>query len=303
MTLPPPDLPNAILQTLAYSDIFDYPLTASEIHRYLIGIPTTLEAIRTSLANGLQSGNLIAQTGDYFTLPGREGLAETRARRATQSAHLWPIARTYGRQLASFPFVRMVALTGTLAVNNVEHGADLDYFIVTQRGRLWLCRAFIIGLVRFAARRGHQLCPNFFLAETALALPDHTLYIARELTQMIPLYGLDTYQRIRQANSWVCDYLPNAGGPPPIENPASSAPSSLKPLLETLFANPLGTAIERWEMDRKIRKFTAQAPAHAEIRFSPERCQGHFDGYGKRTMAAFEARVGRGKGEEGRGNF
>ncbi|HNB53918.1 MAG TPA: hypothetical protein PK530_18370, partial [Anaerolineales bacterium] len=63
MTLPPPDLPNAILQTLAYSDIFDYPLTASEIHRYLIGIPTTLEAIRTSLANGLQSGNLIAQTG------------------------------------------------------------------------------------------------------------------------------------------------------------------------------------------------------------------------------------------------
>lgn len=293
MTAPTSDLSSAILQTLAYSDIFDYPLTAPEIHRYLIGIPTTLETIQASLANGLRTSNQVTQTGEYFTLPGREEIAKTRARRAIQSAGLWPIARAYGHQLGGFPFVRMVALTGTLAVNNVEQGADLDYFIVTQPGRLWLCRAFVIGLVRVAARRGYQICPNFFLAETSLTLPDQSLYIARELTQMIPLYGLEIYHRIRQANAWVQDFLPNAGGPPPFEIIPPSSPSPLKSLLETLLSTPPGTALERWEMNRKIRKFTTQAPAHAEIRFSAERCQGHFDGYGKRTMAAFEARVGR----------
>lgn len=164
---------------------------------------------------------------------------------------------------------------------------------------MWLCRAFVIGLVRIAARSGIVLCPNFFLAENALALPDQTLYTAREVAQMIPLYGLKIYHRIRQANGWVQEYLPNASGPPAVEIPTSSLRTPLKPLLEIVFNSPLGTALEQWEMNRKIRKFTAQArtvselvgETLAETRFSPERCQGHFDGYGKRTMAAFQARV------------
>ncbi|NUM46408.1 MAG: hypothetical protein HUU38_17025 [Anaerolineales bacterium] len=291
MTLSALPLQDAILQTLTYSDIFDYPLTAPEIHRYLIGIPTNLETIRETLTN-VQTTRQIAQTGEYFTLPGRECLHEIRARRADHSARLWPQALHYGRRLAGFPFVRMVAITGTLAVNNVEHSADVDYFIVTHPGRLWLCRALIIGLVRVAARAGIVLCPNFFLSENALALPDRSLYIAREMTQMIPVAGLEMYQRLRQANRWVLDYLPNADGPPPVKIPPTPANPPSKRALETILATAPGTALERWEMNRKIRKFTAQAPPSNEIRFSAERCQGHFDGYGKRTLEAFEARVG-----------
>lgn len=289
-TLPP--LHTAILETLTYSDIFDYPLTALEIHRYLIGIKTTFETLQDTLSNGIQTSSLITQTGEYFTLPGREELAETRTRRATQSAQLWPQALRYGRQLAGFPFVRMVALTGTLAVNNVEHDADVDYLIITEPGRLWLCRAFVIGLVRVAARSGITLCPNFFLAENALALPDRTLYVAREITQMIPLSGIEQYNRLRAENPWVSDFLPNADGPPPVQlSDCASRPLS-QFLTEAVFRSPLGAPLERWEMNRKIRKFTAQAPAHAEIRFTPDRCQGHFDGYGKRTMDSFQERMG-----------
>ncbi|MCB9135470.1 MAG: hypothetical protein H6636_08590 [Anaerolineales bacterium] len=291
-------LQNAILQTLTYSDLFDYPLTASEIHRYLIGVHVNFEIIQQTLATDLLAAKWFAQTGEYYTLPGREGLAETRARRAAYSANLWPRALQYGRQLAGFPFVRMVALTGTLAVNNVEQNADVDYLVITEPGRLWLCRAFVIGLVRVAARSGIILCPNFFLAENALALPDHTLYIAREITQMIPLSGRKLYDQLRAANPWVADFLPNADGPPPANLPAFPKRTFPQILTEAVFRSPLGTPVERWEMNRKIRKFTSQAPSHAEIRFSPDRCQGHFDGYGKRTMEAFQGRLEFSNGDE-----
>jgi len=292
MTTSTPPLPQAILQTLAYADIFDYPLTAPEIHRYLIGVRATLEGVHDTLANGLHSSRVIAQNGEYFTLPGRAGLAETRARRAAQSVRLWPHALHYGRVLADFPFVRMVALTGALAVENVEDGADVDYFIVTEPGRLWLCRALIIGLVRVAARRGIIICPNFFLAENTLELPDRNLYIAREVVQMIPLSGMDIYQRIRQANPWVNELLPNASGPPPRQISISHPrPKPAKQAMETLLRSRLGAGLERWEMNRKIRKFTTHFPTTAETRFSPDHCQGHFDGYGKKTMESFQARM------------
>jgi len=287
-----PLLHHAILQTLTYADIFDYPRTAAEIHRYLVGVHTSLETIKETLANGLHSSRVIVQKGEYFILPGREELSETRKRRANHSARLWPYGLYYGRILENFPFVRMVALTGALAVANVEDGADVDYFIVTESGRLWLCRAMIIGLVRVAARRGIIICPNFFLAENALELPDRNLYIAREVTQMIPLSGMDIYQRIRQANHWVYELLPNADGPPSCQiSAARRQPNPVKNVIETLFHSPLGAGLERWEMNRKIQKFTTNFPSTAETRFSPDRCQGHFDGYGKKTMEAFQARL------------
>ena len=173
-----PPLQQAILHTLAYADVFDYPLTASEIHRYLVGVPSTLACVQETLNNTLPK-TYISQIGEYFTLPGREGLTETRARRTAHSAQIWPQAVAYGRRLANFPFVRMIALTGALAVQNVEEGADIDYFIVTEPGRLWVCRAMVIGLVHWAARSGVVICPNFFLAANALELPDLIMFSAR----------------------------------------------------------------------------------------------------------------------------
>jgi hypothetical protein len=206
-----PALERAILLAVAYADIFDYPLTIAELHRYLIGAAATPAAIHAALNHDHAPYPLVSSDG-YVVLRGREAIVATRRRRARVAARLWPQALRYGQVIAGLPFVRMVAVTGALAMDNVDPGADIDFLIVTEPGRLWLCRALVVGLVRLAARRGDRLCPNYFLSERALALDEQTLYTAHELTQMVPIAGLATYYHMRRVNAWADAFLPNAAG-------------------------------------------------------------------------------------------
>jgi hypothetical protein len=188
----------------------------------------------------------------------------------------------------------MVALTGGLAMENARDG-DMDFFIVTAPGRLWLVRGLTVALVRAARLFGDRLCPNFFLTEKVLALRDQNLYTAHEIAQMIPLYGSHVYCQVRALNRWTDDFLPNADGTaaPGIEKPLNRPGVWLKRAGERLLAGRIGDRIERWEMTRKIAKLSAQAPANAnEIVFSADTCRGFFNGYGSRTLADFYQRTG-----------
>jgi hypothetical protein len=45
-------LKRSILKTLTYADVFDYPLTLDEIHRYLVEKQAAVEEIRAVLSSG-----------------------------------------------------------------------------------------------------------------------------------------------------------------------------------------------------------------------------------------------------------
>jgi hypothetical protein len=171
-----------------------------ELQRYLIATPASPDAVQANVA-GLALTRSITFRDGYITLPGREEILATRRRRKAAAERLWPRARRYGRMMARLPFVRMVAVTGALAVDNVETNADIDFLVIARPGRLWLCRAVVILLVRRAAFGGDILCPNYFLSENALIFNHRDLYTAHELTQMVPLAGMEVYRRIRQNNS------------------------------------------------------------------------------------------------------
>jgi len=283
-------LNQAILQTIAYADVFDYPLTTDEIHRYLIGMPTSRGTLRGVLSNGHFLPNLLNHSGRYFTLVGREAVIDTRKSRATVSADLWRKAVHYGRIIGNLPLVRMVAVTGALAMDNVADG-DVDYLIVTESERLWVCRALVVGIVKVAARRGVTLCPNYFLAERALQLEERNLFTAHEVAQMVPLTGLETYERLRQLNRWTETFLPNASGPPRRIAPANPHWRRTRSLAEATLRSPIGTPIERWEMARKVKKLGARSVDHAEAAFDVDWCKGHFGDHGQYTLERFAKRM------------
>ncbi|HEX8967023.1 MAG TPA: hypothetical protein VF937_04025 [Chloroflexota bacterium] len=281
-------LDRAIVQAVAYADVFDYPLTADEIHRYLVGVSASRGAVRNALSNGRPSQ--LSRTGRYFTLAGRESAVEIRRARASSAAEYWRRAARYGRRMSNLPFVRMVAVTGALAMDNVADG-DIDYLIVTEPGRLWLCRAAIIGLVRVAALRGIELCPNYFLSERALVLDERNLFTAHEVTQMVPLAGMGMYQRMRELNGWTQAYLPNAGGTP--RRIAHSEPGRRRTrrIVEHTLRSGICSPLERWEMARKMRKLGTRGNGHVEAAFGPDWCKGHFGDHGQVTLARYAERL------------
>ncbi len=290
-------LEQAILQTVAYVDMYDFPLTASEIHRYLIAMPAKLADVKQALNASRLVNSRLGKKGEYFFLDGRSHIVDIRRQRAQASEQLWPQATYYGRLVSALPYVSMVAVTGSLAVDNIDSNADIDYLIVTDVGRLWLCRAMIILLVRQAARRGIILCPNYFLSEQALSFEEHNLYSAHEIVQMVPISGLKVYNRLLEANRWVSTFLPNSGTVPrPIVNPTKSLSTPIKGarwLGEVALRTPPGGWLEQWEMNRKIRRFNQEAAAGAasgevsEAAFSADYCKGHFDDHSQRTLDEF----------------
>jgi len=281
-------LKRAVFHTLAYADVFDYPLTAREIQRYLPGESCLLEEVERALEQAYD----FTKIQDWYCLPGRERTVAIRAQRAALARALWPRALWYGARIASLPYVRMVAVTGSLAMDNAEAGEDIDYMIVVRPGYVWTCRALILLVGRLARLQGITLCPNYLISENALELPDRSYYAARELAQMVPISGLQVYEQIRAANRWTDAYLPNArGGPEKKERVKHERlASSIQKVLEAALRLVPMRLFEAFEMRRKIRRLQEQQRDSSEAFFSADVCKGHADRHGERTQRELDRR-------------
>lgn len=287
----PDRLAAAILQTIHYADLFDYPLTSDELFHFLIGVRATRAEIFDALNDHSRLNGNLARFDGYVMLPRRAHLIAQRARLHADAATQLPRARFYARCIAHFPFVRLIALTGALAMQNARD-RDIDLFVVTAPGRLWLVRALIIALVRIARVRGDKLCPNFLVTENALAMSEQNLYTAHEIAQMIPLYGFETYAELRRVNPWTKNFLPNAFRRAPNFSESRLRARWIKKFAERWLGGKLGDAIERWERARKIARLAAQTPRDADnALFTADICRGFFSGHGRRVLKEFETRI------------
>jgi hypothetical protein len=276
-------LENAIVETLAYSDVFDYPLTAEELCRYL-GVSASQDDVKQCA----DSMELVNFHNGYYFLNGRDAIVQLRKERNLASAEIFKRAIFYGRILGNLPFIRMVALTGSLAVRNCDEAGDYDYMLVAKPGRVWLARAFALFLNRIANLFGEILCPNLIVSENMLEWKSKDLYTARELEQMVLISGEDVYCRLRVVNEWIKHYLPNVI----IEAKYSFEGNSFFPkIIEFFLQGALGNRFETWEMHRKIDRFSKQAGFGNETNFNADICQGNFNHHGLWTMREYEKRL------------
>ena len=283
----------AILETVLYSDLFDYPLTRNEIAHYLIRVKADVETIRVCLDAPRYLNGHLKQVDGYIVARQRESIVARRRARQSSSARIWIRARRFARILAVLPFMRMVAVTGALAMENSAAGDDIDVLIVTARGRVWTARLFAVGLVFAGKLFGDTLCPNYVITEDALAIETRDLFTAHEFAQMAPLVGLDVYDRLRQANAWVYEYMPNAYSPMREDLGVRSGPigRAVKRIGEGLLSGRLGDALENWEMRRKQRKFRPKITAASNAILDRDHVKGHFNDYGAPVMHLYAERL------------
>ena len=72
--------------------------------------------------------------------------------------------------------------------------------------------------------------------------------------------------------------------------PAKGQPV-LQRILEFLFNLPFGSRLEKWEMDRKIKRLSQEQASSVESYFSADVCKGHIDRHGKRIVTALDVRL------------
>jgi hypothetical protein len=193
----------------------------------------------------------------------------------------------YSRLLRRFPFVRMIAVSGALAMQNVAGNPDIDLLVIATPGRVWICRRLLILAVRAIRLRGDEICPNFILAADSLALAQEDIFTAHELAQMRPIAGYTVYRQMLDRNPWLAHHLPNAT-PWPTRKP-DPPPTRLQRLTEWLLGSRLLDGWERWEMGRLAGKLGSGADD--EVACTPSQCKGHTGRYRRHFFARYGERL------------
>src|SRR5204863_3551283 len=134
----------AIARTVIYASLFDYPLTLEQLHHSLLESQQTREEIlETYRTSPLLQAMIDRRDGLFFPHDRGALVGERRLREARSRAFL-AVHRRLLTAVCALPYVRMVALSGSIAHLNMERGADLDLFVVTRGPRVWSVTVAIV---------------------------------------------------------------------------------------------------------------------------------------------------------------
>ena len=197
------------IQCLTYFGIFKYPLTTSEIHAFN-PYPASEYDIQDALSKLLSEGRIFQHQG-YFMLEDDVEWVKERKKGNIQARQLLEKSGKYVSIIASFPFVKAIAISGALSKFYAGDKPDIDYFIITSRNRLWIARTFLHLFKKLTFITGHQhyFCMNYFIDMNALEIPNRNQYTAIETATILPVYNLELNRKFMEANRWFSEFLPN----------------------------------------------------------------------------------------------
>ncbi len=230
-------LKEAIVKTVAYFDMFDFPLTGFEIWQYL-GMKCELAEVIAMLSKGgqaggqinplyppLQGGQIESKNGLYC-LVGREDIIIERMKRYNYSDKKLKLAIRLSKIFKLIPWIRLIAVGNVIGEHNLRGEGDIDLFVITEAKRIWLSRLFCNAITKISGLRPgpdkirNKICLSFFISDDNLDLnylrlgaeggQKDDIYFTYWLVGLIPIYNLgDTYQKFILANFWLNQQLPN----------------------------------------------------------------------------------------------
>lgn len=115
--------------------------------------------------------------------------------------------------LRFIPFLRMVGLNGSMVRGHFFQDSDLDFLIITEKGRIYFVRQLVMFLLTvFRLKRSDQksagkICPNRWATVNRLQISPQDEYHAWTFAQTVPLYATKkVYTEFISANQWMVDF-------------------------------------------------------------------------------------------------
>jgi len=208
----------AILKTLLYADLFDYPLREEEIYKFLIADKKTekgefrevLKKIKIPI--GLSKG--------FFFLSERRELIKEREKKEKISLEKLKKAKKIIKRLSLIPTASLIGISGALSMKNSDKDDDIDIFVISKKGFAWTTRFLLVTLLsifgvyrnRGSKNYSDKICLNMILDESCMSFGKNSqdIYTAHEIVQLLPIFDREkTYERFVKENFWVKNFIPN----------------------------------------------------------------------------------------------
>jgi predicted nucleotidyltransferase len=187
---------------------------------------------------------LVARDGGIALRPREEHLA-SHGREVDRAACLARRAERVARVLRHAPFVRGIALTGSVAAGSADGDADVDLLVIAADGRVGTVFLALAPASRLLGRK--LFCPNLYLTESSIAIEPDSPYVEREVAQTRMLVGPANV--LRHANPWLATVFPNLD----LEGPTVGGGGRMQRTLERI----VGGRLEGWARRLAVRRLDA----------------------------------------------
>lgn len=161
----------------------------------------------------LETGKFIVIKDGFAALPYLVEKILNKAADFNRSEQLIHSKIKFLKKLGKLPLIKFIGISGSVAAGNpvkdFENKLDIDIFVITGKQLIWFfCIPMIFARLFQRKNTANTMCFNYILDESDLMIYNRNLYTAHEIRNLIPISGMDTYNKFLQTNNWVNCYFP-----------------------------------------------------------------------------------------------
>jgi hypothetical protein len=280
-----------VLSTLIYFDIFNYPLTTEEIFERsnINSLYETEKALKL-----LVSAKAVFLSNGFYTVRNDNYLSNRRTKSNKKAKQYIRIAKIVASVIRHFPYVRSAMLSGSVSKMCADKKSDIDYFIITEPGRLWITRFLFILVQKFIFFNSVKFfCYNYMIDSNHLQISNRSFYNAIEIVTLVPVYNGELYKTFLEKNKWSNYFFPNY--PQYDVSKLPNKNSLFKKVTEAMLNNKLGEWLDKLIMRKAEqtwkRKFPAVFNKSKELKLSRHTAKAHTKGHYSNIMNEYEAKL------------
>jgi len=254
---------HSLLEKIIYFSIFNHPLKRTEL--------STLANINISeldtFISELENSKIIKIEQDYILLEGFSSSKDisNRIDYETGFNKMKSKVLSNSKFISKFPFVKSIAISGSMSKGVSKDDGDIDFFIITANNRLWLCRTILILFKKIFRLNSHKyFCLNYFVSESHLQIPDKNIFTSTELAYLTPTYGKDIFNNLLKTNDWYSEKFPTEGLR---INFGSVTKKSylLKRLIEKTLSSSLGEWLDKKCLQTTTKRWNKKFPNFSSV--------------------------------------
>jgi len=212
----------SIIATLSWFGMMERPLTYPELKTYLWRNKvegTNLHETLDTLLFKKQIVSIEKNNTIYYSLTDDLNQTKKYFTRHEIHKHLINKAKKISYLLRFIPFLNKIYICNSLAIGKANKKSDIDFFVITEKGMMFLTRLLLTIPISIFGYRRHdneieqKICLSFFTevdnANLEKIAIENDIYLIYWIATLQLLYGSNKINSIRKTNKWLFAYLPN----------------------------------------------------------------------------------------------